>query len=99
MYYLFFEWNIESIFFVYVRVWDREWDKQPDRQTESDAELQAERGRQTERGRQRDWDRQTDRQKESLFNDVHLYLTPPMGMPALFLSIVKGQTPKSAITE
>ena len=56
MYYLIFEWNMESIFFVYVRVWDREWDKQTDRQTERDAELQAEIGRQT--------DRQTDRQTE-----------------------------------
>ena len=66
MYYLFYEWNIESIFYVYVRVWDREWDKQTDRQTERDAELQAEIGRQTERGRQSDWewDKQTDRQTE-----------------------------------
>ena len=57
--------------------------------------------RQREAGKQREADRETetDRQKESLFNYVHLYLTPPMGMPALFLSIVKGQTPKSAITE
>ena len=60
---------------------------------------QREAGIQREADRETETDRQTDRQKESLFNDGHLYLTPPMGMPALFLSIVKGQTPKSAITE
>ena len=64
-----------------------------------EAGKQREADRVTESETNKQTDRQTDRQKESLFNDGHLYLTPPMGMPALFLSIVKGQTPKSAITE
>ena len=76
---------------------DRQIDRERCRVT--GRERQANRERQTERQTESETNRQTDRQKESLFNDVHLYLTPPMGMPALFLSIVKGQTPKSAITE
>ena len=68
MYYLFFECNIESIFFVYVRVWDREWDKRTDiqtyRQTDRERCRVTGRERQANRERQTERLRQTDRQTE-----------------------------------